>query len=175
MFSVVSVSSRGRGGGGFNVTTTHDAIGQSEVTIQGHPPPVLVPWQHDHMPESASRGVPQKNPKKIRKKIKKKNQKKIGGCQPPRPPPGIKYTPLCGQTDACKNITLATTSLRPVKYHLWLISMPTRFHAMSTTCNEEILMTQIVHYKPRRRPINYVDQKGVSKKIDLRRFSGRST
>ena len=36
-------------------------------------------------------------------------------------PPGTKYIPLglstppCGQTDTCKNITLATTSLRPVK------------------------------------------------------------
>ena len=89
------------------------------------------------MPESALEGRGcQGNQKKIQKKRKKKEKKRKkkekkkkkknwgGRCHPPpgtrpdppdrTPPPGLSTPHLCGQTDACKNITLATTSLRPV-------------------------------------------------------------
>ena len=71
------------------------------------------------MPESAlgggGGGLPRKSKKK-KKKLGGEGATPHPGPDPPGPdpPPGLSTPHLCGQTDACKNITLATTSLRPV-------------------------------------------------------------
>ena len=51
---------------------------------------------------------------------------------PPGPDPLGLSTPPCGQTDACKNITLATTSLRPVNI-MFLLFKFTIYCPMNTS------------------------------------------